>query len=286
MARLLDRIPFGYWSAVRAPRDLPLHAMARSVGRATERGAGYDWDGMSRGRSEFAVLQVTLDGCGLVEHEGGADRVPVGTAMLVVVPGDHRYRIDPGTGFWEFCYAVLYGRELLRVLRHATRAGPLLPWDPSGDAETALFRLFSSFTSPERASPYDLSGRAYAVGMALLAPGARHGGAGRDRRIVLAVEYVHENLGRPLPVDELAAVAGMSRYHFSRVFAAVTGLSPTRYVREARCERAALLLATTRLPVKAIAAESGFENTAYFCRVFRQITSLTPSEYRHSRPQP
>ena len=284
MARLLERVPRGFWSAVRSPRELPLHAMVRSVGRSLEAGPEYDWDGTKRGTSEFAVLQVTLGGSGLVEDDRGRFTVPVGKAMLVLVPGENRYRVDPDSASWEFCYTVIYGNELLRVLRHAARDGPVLTWDPSGAAETAFFRLVSSFTSPGRASAYELSGRAYELAMTLLARGLQADSASADSRIVRAEEFVRENLNRAVPVDELAAVAGMSRYHFSRVFAEATGLSPVRYLREARCERAAMLLATTDLPVKSIASECGFETTAYFCRTFRQITSLTPSEFRRTRP--
>lgn len=258
--------------------------MTRSVGRAVEKDGQYDWDGMKRGTSEFAVLQVTLTGSGLVDHEGDQFVASEGTAMLVIVPGTHRYRVNPEAGTWEFCYAVLYGRELLRVLQHAAREGPVISWDPGGHAETALFRLFFSFTSPKRASPYELSSRAYALGMALVSRQAQHPPGADDERIELTEEYVRRHLDGPLAVQDLATVAGMSRYHFSRVFASVTGLSPMRYVREARCERASTMLATTNLPIKTIAADVGFESTAYFCRVFRRLTSLTPSEYRRTRP--
>jgi AraC-like DNA-binding protein len=284
MARLLEHLPYGFWSAIRAPRELPLHAMARSVGRAIETGRSYDWDGMKRGSNEFAVLQVTLAGAGLVEHEGGRSPVREGSAMLVLIPGRHRYRVDPSAGSWEFCYAVLYGHELLRVLHHAATNGPVLSWDPSGGGEAALFRLFSSFTSPTRVSPYELSGRSYELAMALLSRGRSGDSGSPDGRIVQAEEYLRERLDEPLSVEEIAAVAGMSRYHFSRKFQEHTGLPPMRYLREARCERATVLLATTDMPIKTVAAECGFESAAYFCRTFRRITSLTPSEYRRTRP--
>jgi AraC-like DNA-binding protein len=216
--------------------------------------------------------------------EVGSQRllVPEGSAMLVRVPGNHVYRVDPETGNWDFVYAVLHGSEALRLVHHATSDGSVIRWDANGPAEQQLFRLVEELRRPDRASAYELSARTYALAMALFDQGDAETGARSG--VARSLRYLRENLASPLNVTELAGVAGYSRHHFTRIFRRETGLAPVRYLREARCERAAQLLATETLSVKEIAARCGFESTSYFCRVFHQTTGFSPGQYRVSRP--
>ena len=81
----------------------------------------------------------------------------------------------------------------------------------------------------------------------------------------------------------LAGVAGLSRAHFSRSFANLTGLAPAEYVMQQRMKRAAKLLTTNReLPVKEIAAMVGMLDNNYFSKVFRRSYGVTPTEFRET----
>ncbi len=83
------------------------------------------------------------------------------------------------------------------------------------------------------------------------APNARE-----TRRVVDAIRLVETDAGRPLELKEMAAVAGMSKYHFLRVFRRLTGVTPHQYLISARLRRAALALASSRRPVIAIALDA------------------------------
>ncbi len=73
---------------------------------------------------------------------------------------------------------------------------------------------------------------------------------GREtRRVVEAIRLVESDAARPLELKEMAAVAGMSKYHFLRVFRRLTGVTPHQYLISARLRRAALALASSRRPV-------------------------------------
>ncbi|MFW6290914.1 MAG: helix-turn-helix domain-containing protein [Spirochaetota bacterium] len=280
MPRLLELLPFGHWSAVRLRREVDLHAMVTSAGRAREDHHGYRHDGLKRGRRPFAVVQVTLDGCGLVERNGAYYGVPQGRAMIAFVPDAHVYRVHPDAQRWEFAYAVVNGRELLRLLRYVTvPERPVVDWSPTGLSERVLYDVVTSLAG-RIASPYELSARAYRLGTALLEPAEPDADGAIDR----ARRYLRDHLHEPLSVERLAAVAGLSRHHFTRRFSAAVGLPPVRYLREARCDAAANLLATTDLPVGAIGERCGFESVNYFCRVFRSTTGMTPGQFRRSRP--
>ncbi|MEV0592173.1 GlxA family transcriptional regulator [Nonomuraea cavernae] len=110
-------------------------------------------------------------------------------------------------------------------------------------------------------------------------------GDGLVRRIV---DHVTGNLAADLGSATLAAVAGVSERHLSRLFLRHLGRTPARFVREARTEAAAHLLATTRLPVAAIAARCGFNGAETLRQAFTDRYGVSPSHYRatQSRTSP
>jgi AraC-like DNA-binding protein len=104
---------------------------------------------------------------------------------------------------------------------------------------------------------------------------------GREaRRVIEAIRLVESHAARPLDLKEMAAVTGMSKYHFLRVFRRLTGVTPHQYLISARLRRAALALASSRRPVIAIALDSGFGDLSTFNKTFRATFGLTPSQYR------
>jgi AraC-like DNA-binding protein len=117
--------------------------------------------------------------------------------------------------------------------------------------------------------------------------GDRHTAAaptGREtRRVLEAIRLVESDAGRPLELKEMAAVAGMSKYHFLRVFRRLTGVTPHQYLISARLRRAALALSSSRRPVIAIALHSGFGDLSTFNKTFRAAFGLTPTQYRAAR---
>jgi AraC family transcriptional regulator len=102
-------------------------------------------------------------------------------------------------------------------------------------------------------------------------------------RVVEAIRLVESDATRPLELEEMAAVAGMSKYHFLRVFRGLTGVTPHQYLISARLRRAALALVSSRRPVIAIALDSGFGDLSTFNKTFRAVFGRTPTQYRDMR---
>lgn len=94
------------------------------------------------------------------------------------------------------------------------------------------------------------------------------------------IRYMRENLYEDLTCADMAAKAAMSTSHFSRTFKKETGESYSQFLTKLRIHRADELLQGSDLPVEAIAAEVGFENTSYFYRVYKKVTGRTPGERR------
>jgi len=81
-------------------------------------------------------------------------------------------------------------------------------------------------------------------------------------------------------LDELAAVAGVSKYHFVRAFAATYGETPIRYLTRRRIERAQDLLRSANLTVTEICMAVGFASLGSFSTRFTELVGETPTAYR------
>lgn len=104
-----------------------------------------------------------------------------------------------------------------------------------------------------------------------------------QRRIVEAVRRIDEDPDESLTLDALAAVSGLSPFHFLRTFRAATGLSPHQYVLRARLRRAATRLVLGPSRIADIAFECGFGDVSNFNRAFRREFGVSPRRYRESQ---
>ena len=95
-------------------------------------------------------------------------------------------------------------------------------------------------------------------------------------------EFIRANLHRELRLAEIAAVAGLSAFHFARAFKAATGVPPYRYVLEERLSTAYRLLEATSLSIGEIACLTGFQTVTGFGAAFRQRWGTSPSQFRRS----
>jgi AraC family transcriptional regulator len=161
-------------------------------------------------------------------------------------------------------------RIVLRLWREATRAH-------AQDPGTTLRTLLSHFASLQP----DLEGL------------MRHcpGRSRRRKRQVLARMqrarlHLEGNPHRVVRIGELASMASLSVWYFSKTFHALYGVSPQAYGLRMRIEHAARLLADTSLTVSEIAENSGFENCCSFTRAFRAHAGMPPTHYRALLAQP
>lgn len=102
------------------------------------------------------------------------------------------------------------------------------------------------------------------------------------RRLHLARNTLHAAYAESLTLDDLAAVAAMSPYHFLRAFKSAFGATPRMYQRQLRIERARDLLARTNTPVTEICYRVGFQSLGSFSSLFSRETGLSPRAYRQA----
>ena len=94
-----------------------------------------------------------------------------------------------------------------------------------------------------------------------------------------ARDHADRNYSEPLDLTQLAAVAGISKYHFQRLFRATYGKTPATYLTERRIERAQDLLRATNLTVTEVCHAVGFSSLGSFSSRFGELVGETPSEF-------
>jgi AraC-like DNA-binding protein len=94
--------------------------------------------------------------------------------------------------------------------------------------------------------------------------------------------YIQHNYHEPLTRDSVAAKYRISPNHVSRVFNSEGHTRFTDYLTTVRVDRAKFLLQRYPLTVNEVAVRCGFSEVGYFCRVFKRVTSQTPSEFRNA----
>lgn len=177
---------------------------------------------------------------------------------------------------------------------HGARAGPGVRLrDVSGERDAhlaALLRAMLHELSLQEANPGAMA--IQGLGQALAVHLVRHYAEDPDskprrhalpaHRLSRVLAFMEAKLAEHASLDDFAAIAGLSRYHFTRMFTRATGSAPMQYYRQLRMERAKTLLRTTDLSVADIGVQLGYAGTSHFIQVFRKSAGMTPSAYRQA----
>lgn len=103
-----------------------------------------------------------------------------------------------------------------------------------------------------------------------------------QERIQQMLAYINAHYQQKLTLDEIAASAIISKRECLRCFQSCIGKTPFAYLMDYRVQMAEQLLRTSDLPVTEIALQTGFSNSAYFSKVFRELRAMSPSQYRRA----
>jgi transcriptional regulator GlxA family with amidase domain len=92
--------------------------------------------------------------------------------------------------------------------------------------------------------------------------------------------WAADNYGQAAPVAAMVQLSGLPERSLQRRFKLATGMTPLEYVHTLRLEESKHLLETTAQPVEAVAAQVGYDDAAFFARLFRRKVNLSPAQYR------
>lgn len=104
-----------------------------------------------------------------------------------------------------------------------------------------------------------------------------------ERCIRKVVEWMYQNFGEQITIDDMARTAMFSKFHFTRLFQQVTGVSPGRFLSAIRLQEAKNLLLSTSLSVTEISHQVGYSSVGTFSSRFKSSVGLSPSAYRKLR---
>jgi AraC-like DNA-binding protein len=286
--RPLRRLGYGYSSAL-LHSPVPLEAGIAYGGFETQTSPRYDWHGLKHGGGNFALFQYTIAGRGQLRFEERYFELQAGDAMLVCMPHDHRYWLEPGDR-WEFFWVQLHGSAIIRLWKEAiAHSGPRVRFAEQSAFIAEAILVCEKVLRGGISSALDGSRQAYSLTMALLEETYAVPNPKKLPSFVEAVRsFCRANLSKPVGVDQLADIANMSRSHFSREFRRAAGVSPARFLAELRLERSIDLMQQPSLSIKEVSAQCGFSDSNYFCKTFRKRYGVSPGAMqstlkRHSR---
>ncbi len=249
-------------------------------------GDGYFWDGMKRGADPahpYIIFQYTIDGWGNYTSAGVTHRLRPGMAFTAVVPSEHSYFLPAASAEWSFFWIMLHHPYVVgRIAQRQRSSGPILMAEPNSPLVLRALDLFAFACQPTLQDAIAREQAIFAFFWEHERAAWRRNAPEDDSELLLddVRRYVLDALSRPIPIDELARLKGMSRSHFSHHFKRTTGLAPVQFIQRVRLEEATRLLLHTNQPVAAIAQTTGFANANHFCKVFRQRFHLSPGAFR------
>ncbi|WP_282035858.1 helix-turn-helix domain-containing protein [Saccharicrinis aurantiacus] len=99
-------------------------------------------------------------------------------------------------------------------------------------------------------------------------------------RILDVINFIENNINEELTNPILAEQARLATNAFTRLFTEETGISPQKYVKKKRIDKACILLHHSELSIEDIASQTGFADRYHFSRIFKNITSVSPAKYK------
>ena len=240
---------------------------------------------MERNRHDDNLVLYCVDGSGTLDAGGIHYAISGGHLALLPQGMTHRYAAsenEPWTLYWVHCQGVST-RLFLEYLGY--RDGRAVV---AAGVSPALLASFNSLLSVRRTG-YSTSAfinaanhLRYLFTQFVMETGRHQGGHPAALDLDAIQTFMQDNIHQQLDLDDLAAVAHLSRFHFSNRYKALTGYSPIKHFLHMKIEYACQLLDSSDLSVKAIAAELGYGDPLYFSRLFSKTMGMSPRAYRGS----
>jgi AraC family transcriptional regulator of arabinose operon len=253
-----------------------LFRMKKSYARWRERGAP-GW-----------LLVYTLGGLGRFGHRGGDLRVGTGDLVLLLPKIPNDYGLEEKLRRWNLLWAYFFpptswhpllkwpevatgllrlhlpkGAARIRMVRQLTETHRLNLGSQRHREMFAMNSLEKFLLLCDRINPHSEQSRL-------------------DPRILQAMDYLCQNLSRPVPIALLARTSGLSISRLAHLFRQQVGQTPHQFLEMQRMAQARQLLELTQESVTAVAAQVGFPDLFHFSRRFRNHFGLSPRNYRRN----
>ncbi|MFB9274881.1 helix-turn-helix domain-containing protein [Cohnella cellulosilytica] len=240
--------------------------------------------------TDIPALLLVTEGEGSLQLGESICNLHFGCLALLAPGSRAQLRCPEGSGLHAYLlqfdvYRLIeQGRNhLLHRRSHEILPQPGLLADRSGPRLFELFKLLhEAGQSPNKTSLSLTLQRLLLETVELSFARSEDGVPSGEDPIRKAIRHIHEHYGSELNRTMLAELTGYHPHYFSRKFLQETGLRVSDYIATVRMRKAKEMLLTTFVPIRDIAARTGYGDALYFSRKFRQLTGAYPTEYREA----
>ncbi len=242
--------------------------------------------GIKREYYDYLLISYIVEGTFHLKYRGR--EYQAGPGQIVMIDCQHPHHFWAGKSM-EFVWIHFSGGNTHQICRDLNdHYGPVLDHRHSAYIRDRLTSLVSRFRTNQKITAPAIAGLILDL-MYRIYPGENDFSLTEktDHPAVRAsIEYMKYHLGSSMNIDELANAAGLSRYHFSRIFKEHTGVSPYDYLLGLRMDMARHLLNTTNQSVNEIAYNLGYQSQMGFTMAFTKREGISPGEYRKQSGYP
>lgn len=236
---------------------------------------------LARDSYDSFLMMYILKGTCFVTVGSHTMQAMAGQLILLDCYAPHAYGTDSGFEALWIHFDGPMARSFYETI--VSEKGSLLyPAHPDA-IHRSLYDIYDTFRSRAPIAEDQISGTITNILTDLLSSENTQQVSGQTQiGISEAISHINKYFYKPITLQELADIAALSPYYFSRVFARETGMTPHKYLISTRMANAKFLLKTSQMSVKEIAIRSGFSDESGFCTAFKKQEGMTPKEYRSS----
>ncbi len=243
----------------------------------------YSWHGLRRMDGPLYLFQYTISGRGEIIIGGESHTVEPHHAFMVEIPGDHHYYLPRHSDHWEFIFVLVRPDHLSDIWTDIVRRTGYIPHIPLDSAPIhSLCNLFREAGMNRIRDLLHASALVYHF-MTELYRFSRFPSSPLEQwpqAVRSSIQYMNDHYHSPISLEQIAERAGLSKYHFNRLFTRTTGQAPIQHLTQLRLEKAVELIRSTNRPIEEIAGLVGYASGSYFAKVFKLHIGCSPSELR------
>jgi len=244
---------------------------------------GHHWE---RKALDEGVYIYCVAGKGLYRKGGKSWPVEPGELLYCFPNTHHEYKADDNDP-WTIYWLHVSGRRIGLFEKHLElkQNKPVIQIGVIPDIVN-LFKLMFSFFATMNNDTNKLAIQSCAaniLGAMAVAAHSHRATQSYTDEISVAVNFMEESIMKQIDLKDIARQAGVSPFHFSRIFKKATGMSPISYFNQLKIRKACTLLAGSKLKIKEIAYQLGFDDPYYFSRFFKKIMGFPPEQHRHKQ---
>jgi len=193
----------------------------------------------------------------------------------------------------QFCREDFFDKSISKISKYLPRFAvlgetPIVLFDKNSPIAAAMQNIMTEYD--ERGNAYEafiISGvysiLGYLYRSGILADSASYYNTHALQKLLPVLEYIDQNYGRDITLDQISGEFGLNPSYFSRMFKKSVGSGFTEYLNFIRVCKSEKLLKSTDMSILGIALEVGFSSVSYFNRIFKKIKNCTPTVYRNAR---